>query len=94
MNRTTISQPSMHRAAPMGNPFTGNSGGHGNLSNPAPRGGFNGTQARPPRAPASEDEKEQLCASLALYILQPDTTEGRTAYGERMMLVPIPTGQD
>jgi len=84
MNRTTISQQSMNRAAPMGNPFAGNSGGRGNLFNTVPRGGFNGTPTRPPRAPASEDEKEQLRASLALYLLQPDTTEGRTAYGEQM----------
>src|SRR5271168_5180876 len=58
--------------------------GRGNLFNPAPHGGFNGTQTRPPGAPASESEKEQLHASLALYPLQPDTTEGRATYGEQM----------
>ena len=47
------------------NPFSNTGGGGGNLFN-----------ARPARPPVTEDEKTTLRASLSLYPIQPETTEG------------------
>lgn len=64
---TTIAQPPSQPT--QNNPFSSTSGGGGNL--------FGAKTARPP---ATEAEKATLRSSLATYPIQPDTSEGETAY--------------
>jgi len=67
-----ISQQSPNRAVP-NNLFNSTGGNGGNLFG-----------ARPIRPPATDAEKATLRASLALYPIHPETTEGNTAYLEQL----------
>jgi hypothetical protein len=69
---TTLSQQPPNRTA-QGDLFGGSSGGGGNLFN-----------TRATRPPATEAEKATIRASLVMYPLQPETTEGGTAYLEQL----------
>ena len=68
---TTIAQQPPSRAAPI-NPFNSSAGGGGNLF------------TRPARLPATEAEKTTIRASIALYVIQPETPEGEAAYFEQL----------
>jgi hypothetical protein len=68
---TVISRPANRTA--QADPFSNPSGGGGNLFG-----------ARPARPPATEAEKATLRASLALYPIQPETSEGEAAYLEQL----------
>ena len=72
-NTTITQQQQPTSRAPPNNLFSSPSGGGGNLFVP-----------RTPRAPATEEEKATLKASLALYPCQPETQEGEAAYLDQL----------
>lgn len=68
---TVISQQPTSRIQK--DPFGSSTGGGGNLFG-----------ARVPRPPATEAEKTMLRASIALYPIQPETSEGEAAYRDQL----------